>query len=424
MFKFMPTTRQLRVFIMVVPLSLILAMPLLVQPLGLSDAWNDDKLTDVTEPLPIPPVDESSVQVTNPYTSSFVFDDYGDMQDLLLSRGTTPFETSADPSVDDPIEPSESLVIVEEPSETTVVLEEPVETTVVEAVILNTDHIRYISAGTVNVRTGSATGFESIGQLSFGDKVTCTGVGNEWIRIDYNGQTAYVFAEFTSESMVFQDVNQTVYVDANTLNLRAGPSTDDSSITQLGRNARLTRTGIGDEWSRVKTSSGQVGYVYSKYLTRNAPVTASSGSSTSGSSGSSSSGATYSGDAGRIVELAQSALGVRYVYGGASMSGFDCSGLVYWSYRQIGISVPRVSSSYRNAGVSVSYDNMQPGDIIGIDHRPNDGITSITHLGIYIGNGYMIHASSSNRKVVKVGVADYMAMARNYKIVSIRRVLK
>ena len=117
------------------------------------------------------------------------------------------------------------------------------------------------------------------------------------------------------------------------------------------------------------------------------------------------------------------AKGVRYVFGGASMSGFDCSGLVYWIYRQIGITLPRTSYGYGKVGSSVSYSNMKPGDIICIDHR-KDGVTSITHLGIYIGNGYMMHASSSNRKVVQVRVSAYMSRNPKYKLVTIRRVLK
>ena len=79
----------------------------------------------------------------------------------------------------------------------------------------------------------------------------------------------------------------------------------------------------------------------------------------------------------------------------------DCSGLIYWIYaKNLGISVPRSSGSYGGAGSSVSRDNISPGDVIAMDTRVGDGRKSITHLGIYVGGGNMIHASSRLGRVV------------------------
>ena len=345
MIRFLPTARQLRKLMVVVPLTIIIAIPVLSQPLGLFDAWNDSTAESQTETAqPTDPIQETPSLPTETTTPGFDHDEFADMHDFLFDRGRNTTATTS-----------------QVPDDDTAVTEVPAETTAAEIVFVDADHLLYVSAGPLNVRAGPSTDHEIVGRLSFGDKVTCTGVGDEWMRIDYNGGTAYIFAEHTSTTMVFEDVSQTVFVTAGPLNLRAGPSTDDSIITRLSTNTRLTRTGIGDGWSRVRTASGQAGYVSNQFLTRTAPAIASSPSG--------SSGATFSGSASEVAALANSVLGVRYVWGGESTNGFDCSGLIYWIYRQIGIRVPRISYDYGRVGVSVSRSSIQPGDIICIDHR-------------------------------------------------------
>ncbi len=84
----------------------------------------------------------------------------------------------------------------------------------------------------------------------------------------------------------------------------------------------------------------------------------------------------------QIVALAWQYVGVPYVYGGSSPAGFDCSGLVQYVYRQAGISLPRTSWAQGGSGRHVSAAEAQPGDIVYYGH----------HVGIYVGNGQMIHA--------------------------------
>lgn len=130
----------------------------------------------------------------------------------------------------------------------------------------------------------------------------------------------------------------------------------------------------------------------------------SSSSSSSGKGSSSSSGgskwtndATVSGGTGQdIVNYAESFLGVPYVYGGTSPSGFDCSGLVYYCYRHYGYAVNRTAASLAYNGTAVT--SLRAGDVLFFTSV--DG-SYIGHCGIYIGGGQFIHAPHTG-DVVKI----------------------
>lgn len=94
-----------------------------------------------------------------------------------------------------------------------------------------------------------------------------------------------------------------------------------------------------------------------------------------------------------VVDAALSQVGTPYVYGGSQPGGFDCSGLTSWAYAQAGKSIPRTSGAQWSAGQAVSVNDMQPGDIV-VSYGGG-------HVGIYIGNGQMVHAPTTG-DVVKV----------------------
>ena len=97
---------------------------------------------------------------------------------------------------------------------------------------------------------------------------------------------------------------------------------------------------------------------------------------------------------GGVVGIAMQYLGVPYVWGGASPSGFDCSGFAMYVYAQVGISLPHnAAAQYGSVGVSVSRSDLQPGDLVFFD--------GLGHMGIYIGGGQFIHAPHTG-DVVKI----------------------
>ena len=92
-------------------------------------------------------------------------------------------------------------------------------------------------------------------------------------------------------------------------------------------------------------------------------------------------------DATGAVAAALSKQGSPYSWGATGPSAFDCSGLMAWAYQQQGKSIPRTSQAQIAGGQSVSVDQLQPGDIVG--YYPG-----VTHVGMYIGNGQIVHAST------------------------------
>ncbi len=99
------------------------------------------------------------------------------------------------------------------------------------------------------------------------------------------------------------------------------------------------------------------------------------------------------------MQIAEQELGVPYVWGGASPSGFDCSGLTMWVYAQLGIHLDHYTGSQWNEGVHVPESQLAPGDLVFFE-------PTLGHVGMYIGNGAFIHAPHTGTVVQISSLSD------------------
>jgi cell wall-associated NlpC family hydrolase len=98
---------------------------------------------------------------------------------------------------------------------------------------------------------------------------------------------------------------------------------------------------------------------------------------------------------GAIADVAMGMVGTRYHYGGNDpLEGFDCSGLVYYAYGQAGYQVPRTSQALFRAARKIAVGDADPGDLMFFQDQ-----TKLSHVGIYLGDGFFVHAPASGQNV-------------------------
>lgn len=213
------------------------------------------------------------------------------------------------------------------------------------------------------------------------------------------------------------------YITTDSVNFRKTPSTSGEIIAKLPRNAKVTIINEGESWSEIKYDEN-TGYVFNEYISKNSldvstrSASARTGKTTSNNQEEQAYTNTESGGVTgeEIISYAKQYLGYKYVSGGSSISGFDCSGFTTYVYKHFGILLSRTSSGQSSNGVGVSYENMKIGDIICFAN--SRGSNSIGHVGIYIGSGKFIHSANSRQGVIISNVSG-----DGYYFVTARRVI-
>ena len=205
---------------------------------------------------------------------------------------------------------------------------------------------------------------EALALVDYGTTVAVTGKSGGWYQVRYDGIEGYLSGEYLD----LRTSGLTGYgqVTADALNLRSGAGTGYETVTSLPNGAWVSVSGFEDGWFYVDYD-GVSGYA-----------------------------GTASGSASDLVALALSYQGVPYAYGGASSSGFDCSGYTMYIYQQFGVYLPHGATDQLSYGTAVGFGELQPGDLVFFQDADFSS-SAASHCGIYIGDGQFIHATSDSR---------------------------
>ena len=243
-----------------------------------------------------------------------------------------------------------------------------------------------VTADALRLRDTPAAEGEILATASGGTSVVVLeDTGNGWYKVYFNTVEGYMSSEYLTVSTTADAAlgYGLVDTDGSSLNMRAAAGTSYDTVASIPGGTVLELEGVDNGWYKV-TYSGKTGYVSSDYITITTEPDATE---------------TASSDLGaQIVAYAEEYLGTPYVLGGNGPNQFDCSGFTKYVYSHFGYTLNRTATDQLQNGVSVSKDELQPGDLVFFKYRTSK---PVSHVGIYIGNGEFIHAST-NRYVVQI----------------------
>ncbi len=243
---------------------------------------------------------------------------------------------------------------------------------------------------TLNLRSGPSTSSSVLTSIPASTKVLIYSEDGPWIYASYAGKVGYVSSEYVSIVKNAEANFGSGLITASSVNLRSDASTDAAVVKTLSQGSSIAICGLKNDWYKV-TVGGVTGYVSSDYVTTAVAMAKDTAASSQGS---------------EIVAFAKKYLGVRYRSGGASPSGFDCSGFTYYVYKHFGTTLSRSSSAQYASNVNkISKSELVPGDLVFFAN-PKRSSKSVGHVGIYIGNNSFIHASSPGDVVKITSLSD------------------
>ncbi len=272
--------------------------------------------------------------------------------------------------------------------------------------------IGFVDATSLRLRSQPNTTSATLAQAPRNDCVAVISKTGEWYKVNYNLQEGYMHEDYLEVSTKENAELGYGLVTGSNVNLRSGPSTANTSVAKAQKGEKCYIIGLNEGWYKViykeKTCYIRSDFLdlsempYENQASPNTPKyfrhgkaigTVPSGSgSASGSTSAPVVGATGS----QILAEAQKYLGTPYVFGGASPSGFDCSGFVYYVLKQCGYSPYRTPADQYSHGTYVDKSQLKPGDIVFF---ANTYASGISHVGFYVGNGQFIHSPNSRSTV-------------------------
>ena len=285
--------------------------------------------------------------------------------------------------------------------------------------------IAFTTGSGLRLRSSASTSGSTLASASKGEVVVVMEKNGDWCKVIYNLKEGYMHADYLNIQTTGNAELGYGSVTGNSVNLRKNASTSAGKVASANKGDIAYIVGVENGWYRVIFGSN-ICFIRSDFLaltqvpyenkaSSNAPVFYRGGNSTgvnvsasalggssaskpsnSGSTPSASTSTSGSSTGSKIVETAKKYLGVPYVYGGTSPSGFDCSGFVYYVLKIHGITIARTCASMYNCGTKINKSDLQPGDLVFFQGTSAAGIS---HVGIYVGNGQFIHSPHRGKVV-------------------------
>lgn len=300
----------------------------------------------------------------------------------------------------------------------------------------------------VNIRSLPSTEGEIVGKIykgSVAEIIETVGENNDWYKIVSGNVSGYMKAEFflrgsEAAEIMEEYIVRYAEVKADYLNVRKKPTAGSGRMGLVTVGEKLEIIEKEEDWLKIKYTEEEIGYVSADYVTiseeflyaktleeleeierlkkieqekrQEAELAVSEEENREEVAVENSiaemvetTPETLSQIRQKVVDHAMQFLGNRYVPAGSSLAGgTDCSGFTCFVYADLGYSISRTpQGQLSSAGRSIAYEEIQPGDIICYS---SNGGKSCTHVGIYIGNGQIIHSANSRKGVITQN-ADY-----------------
>ena len=265
--------------------------------------------------------------------------------------------------------------------------------------------IGYTTSEKVNLRKEANVESEIIQELELGSSIKVLEADGNWMKVKKGEEEGYIRSLYVAEEApvieeeVVEELDTQVSNSSNQTNTENNTQNNQTSTNRPSSNSNTNNTSrpnsnnnanSGQAQKPVQKPSKEEGY--------NPPASSSS-------------------KVQAVINLAYSKIGSPYVWGAEGPNSFDCSGFTSYVFRNAaGISIPRTSSAQSGYGKTVSKSNLQPGDLVFF----NTSGSGVSHVGIYVGGGNMVHSPSSGKSVSTASINSSYYSSR---FVTAKRVL-
>ncbi len=246
-----------------------------------------------------------------------------------------------------------------------------------------------VDVDALNVRSSASTSSSVVTVAHGGDEVIILEKIGTWYKVNYRYKVGYMAANYLLLSETDEVSEVTGIVTGSVVNVRSNPGTSNQVVSQIRSGTYVDIIGAEGGWYKIKHSSTE-GYIHPGYLQiKKAP---NSGAVLPATTDLPANSAEVSDSRTALVNFAKQYIGTKYAYSGKSpTTGFDCSGFVYYVFKNYGYTLNPGASTQMDAVKSISKADLLPGDLVFFNAG---GARRASHVGIYVGDNKFIHAVS------------------------------